>query len=85
MKVAVTQTQFDALVSFDFSTAGIFRAKLTKQLNEGNVAAAGDGFDGWHRPLRSSSRRNSEQALFRNAHTFTVVLQGAIRQMEAAR
>lgn len=66
VKVPVTQTQFDALVSFDFNTGGIHRAKLTKKLNEGDIAGAAAAFDGWRRPPEIVPRRNAEKALFRD-------------------
>ena len=63
IKVALKQHQFDALVSFDFNTGGIFRAKLTEAINRGNLS--GDGFMGWVRPKEILKRRKAEQALFR--------------------
>ncbi len=62
--VPLTQHEFDALVSFDFNTGGIFRARLVKHLNEGDRAAAAAGFDGWHRPPEIVPRRNAEKRLF---------------------
>jgi len=38
--VPLKQHQFDALVSFDFNTGGIFKAQLTKQINSGDKAYA---------------------------------------------
>lgn len=63
IKMPLTQYQFDALVSFDFNTGGIHRAKLTKQINAGNMS--GDGFMGWLRPVEIKKRRAAEQRLFR--------------------
>lgn len=56
------QHQFDALVSFDLNTGGIFRAKLTEAINRGDMS--GDGFMGWLKPKSIVRRRRDEQALF---------------------
>lgn len=68
VKVHVSQTEFDALVSFDLNTGGIYRAQLTKYLNAGNKqAAAGgnsSGFMGWTKPSAIIPRRKKEQKLF---------------------
>ena len=66
VKVNLKQHEFDALVSFDFNTGGIHRAKLTEHLNKGDRAAAADGFMGWLRPPEIKSRRESEMRLFRD-------------------
>lgn len=66
VKVPLKQHQFDALVSFDFNTGGIHRAKLTRKLNDGDLAGAAAAFDGWHRPPEIVGRRNAEKALFRD-------------------
>lgn len=42
--VRLEQHEFDALVSFDFNTGGIYRANLTKQLNTGNRVKAAQSF-----------------------------------------
>lgn len=63
LRVTVTQAEFDALVSFDFNTGGIFRAKLTKAINEGKVDAS-KRFMGWLRPPEIRSRREAEMDLF---------------------
>lgn len=60
------QHQFDALVSFDFNTGGIFRANLTKDINAGRMD--GNGFMGWVRPKEIIKRRQAEQALFRTGN-----------------
>ena len=39
IKVPLSQYQFDALVSFDFNTGGIHRAKLTRRINAGDAGA----------------------------------------------
>jgi len=66
VKVPLQQHEFDALVSFDFNTGGIHRAKLTEHLNKGDRAAAARGFMGWLRPPEIRSRRESEMRLFRD-------------------
>jgi lysozyme len=63
IKVPLKQHQFDALVSFDFNTGGIYKAKLTQAINRGDFS--GDGFMGWVRPKEIIKRRMAEQALFR--------------------
>jgi lysozyme len=66
VKVPLAQHEFDALVSFDFNTGGIYRAKLTKHLNRGDRKAAAAAFMGWTRPAEIIPRRQKEQALFRD-------------------
>jgi len=63
IKVPLTQYEFDALVSFDFNTGGIHRAKLTKAINAGDKS--GDGFMGWLRPPEIRKRRTAEMNLFK--------------------
>lgn len=64
VKVPVKQYQFDALVSFDFNTGGIFKANLTKWLNDGYPKKAAEGFMGWLRPAEIRKRRTAEMNLF---------------------
>lgn len=64
--VPVSQSEFDALVSFHYNTGGIARAQLTGHLNEGRRSEAARAFDGWHRPPEIIPRRNKEKALFAN-------------------
>jgi len=78
--VPLEQHEFDALVSFDFNTGGIFRAKLVKHLNAGDREAAAAGFDGWHRPPEIVPRRDAEKRLFRDgvyAHGGMATIYGA--------
>jgi lysozyme len=63
IKVPLEQHEFDALVSFDFNTGGIHRAKLTAAINSGDKSGA--GFMGWLRPPEIRKRRTAEMALFR--------------------
>ena len=70
------QHQFDALVSFDFNTGGIWyrnkktdkmaHAKIVQHLNMGDIEAAGDAFMGWLKPPEIKNRREGEQELFRS-------------------
>ncbi len=60
------QHEFDALVSFDFNTGGIYRAKLTKSLNSGNKVEAAKGFMGWVKPPEIKKRRTAEMNLFKS-------------------
>lgn len=61
--VSLSQYQFDALVSFDFNTGGIHRAKLTRAINSGDPDAARH-FMGWLRPPEIRKRRTAEMRLF---------------------
>jgi lysozyme len=63
IKVPLTQYEFDALVSFDFNTGGIHRAKLTKAINAGDKSGA--GFMGWLKPPEIRKRRTAEMNLFK--------------------
>jgi len=63
VKVPLKPHEFDALVSFDFNTGGIYKAKLTEAINRGDKS--GGGFMGWIRPKEITNRRKAEQALFR--------------------
>jgi lysozyme len=62
VKVPLKSHEFDALVSFDFNTGGIFKAKLTEAINRGDKS--GDGFMGWIKPKEITKRRQAEMALF---------------------
>lgn len=61
--VPLAQHEFDALVSFDFNTGGIYRAKLTQAINDGHPVASRHFF-GWLRPPEIRKRRAAERALF---------------------
>ena len=65
VKVPLHQHQFDALVSFDFNTGGIFRARLTQHLNAGDLDRAAAAFMGWRKPPEIIGRRTKEMELFR--------------------
>lgn len=64
VNVPLSQHQFDALVSFDFNTGGIFKAKLTESLNAGDYQKAGERFMGWLKPPEIRGRRTQEMNLF---------------------
>lgn len=64
IRVPLKQHEFDALVSFDFNTGGIHRAKLTAAINRGEKDAARH-FMGWLRPIEIKKRRTAEMRLFR--------------------
>ena len=63
IKVPLSQYQFDALVSFDLNTGGIYRANLTKAINAGDPDASRHFF-GWLRPPEIRKRRTAEKRLF---------------------
>jgi lysozyme len=63
IKVPLLQHEFDALVSFDFNTGGIYRAKLTAAINAGDKSGA--GFMGWLSPPEIRKRRTAEMNLFK--------------------
>lgn len=63
IRVPLKQHEFDALVSFDFNTGGIYRAKLTKAINAGE-ANASRHFMGWLKPPEIRKRRTAEKRLF---------------------
>jgi lysozyme len=64
VKVDVSQTEFDALVSFHFNTGAIKRASLVKSLNAGNRKKAAEEFLNWKKPPEIIKRRKKEQKLF---------------------
>jgi lysozyme len=64
INVPLLQHQFDALVSFDFNTGGIHRARLTAAINAGDPEAA-QHFLGWLKPPEIRKRRTAEMNLFR--------------------
>lgn len=64
VKVELSQHQFDALVSFDYNTGGIYEASLTKSLNKGDYKKAGKQIMNWNKPKEIIPRRKAEQDLF---------------------
>lgn len=66
VKSALTQNQFDALVSFVFNIGVDAFAKSTmkKMLDAGYYSAAAKQFDRWVIPKEITSRRMSEKAQF---------------------
>ena len=63
IRVPLEQHEFDALVSFDFNTGGIYRAKLTEAINN-KQRDASKHFYGWLRPPEIRKRREAEARLF---------------------
>jgi len=67
VKVPVSQTEFNALVSFDLNSGGIFKANLTKTLNAGGSRSkVASQFMGWSKPPEIIPRRRAESILFRS-------------------
>lgn len=75
VKVTLAQHEFDALVSFDFNTGGIFyknssgkwvNADLVTKLNAGDRAGAASAFMNWVKPASIYERRKAERDLFRH-------------------
>lgn len=66
VKVPISQTQFDALVSFHFNTGRIGTAALVTSLNAGDKAKAAAEFMNWKKPPEIIGRRTKEQKLFRD-------------------
>ncbi|WID99685.1 lysozyme (plasmid) [Bosea vestrisii] len=64
VKVKVSQTEFDALVSFHFNTGGIAKAALVTSLNAGDRKKAAAEFLNWKKPPEILKRRTKEQTLF---------------------
>ncbi len=64
--VPVEQNQFDALVSFahNIGVAGVMNSWVVREINAGNLTAAANAFDNWHKPPSITSRRNGEKAQF---------------------
>ena len=69
VKVALTQNQFDALVSFVFNIGetAFRRSTLLRVLNTGDYVEAANCFDMWHKPKEIIGRRDSERDQFRSA------------------
>ena len=69
VKVALTQNQFDALVSFVFNIGetAFRRSTLLRVLNTGDYEEAAKCFDMWHKPKEIIGRRDSEREQFRSA------------------
>ncbi len=78
----IKQHQFDALVSFHYNTGAIGRATLTQLLNKGDLDGAAKAFLNWRTPTEILSRRQAEQALFRDGTYPTTTL--TVWQVSAA-
>jgi lysozyme len=77
VKVPITQSQFDALVSFDFNTGGLAKSTLLKRLNAGAAAEVPDQLMRWTRASGKVlpglvRRRRSEANLFMGIRPFIV-------------
>lgn len=65
LKVPVSQHEFDALVSFDYNTGGIFTCSTVRVLNQGGDRKhAGELLMLWNKPKRLIGRRSKEKILF---------------------
>ena len=64
--VPLKQHQFDALVSFDFNTGGIYRSRTRKLINEKKYEEGGKAMMGWTKPSILEARRKREVNLFLN-------------------
>lgn len=62
--VPLKQHEFDAAVSFDFNTGGIFSAEWVRSLNAGNRELAAAQIMNWSKPKEIIPRRAAEQRLF---------------------
>ena len=65
-RVPLTQSQFDAAVSFHFNTGAIARASWVRDFNRGDKAAAIKGIMNWKKPPEIIPRRKAERDLFAN-------------------
>ena len=66
VKVPMTQSEYDAAVSFHYNTGAIGSATWVKDWNAGNKAKAITGIMSWKKPASIIPRRKAEQALFRD-------------------
>jgi len=64
VNVPVSQSEFDAMVSFHFNTGGIARASFVKRLNAGDRKGAAERIMLWNKPAAIIGRRKKEQKLF---------------------
>lgn len=60
----LTQTQFDAAVSFDFNTGAVHRASWVQHFNNNDPELARDAFMAWRKPKEIIPRRKKERDLF---------------------
>jgi lysozyme len=67
VKVPISQTQFDALVSFAFNigATAFRRSSVVKRLNEGDHPSAAEAMLLWRNPPEIEGRRRKEYALFK--------------------
>jgi lysozyme len=77
VKVALTDDQYGALVSFHFNTGGLGRSTMLQMLNNGNYASAADQFTRWNkaggRVLPGLTRRRlSEKNLYNGLENYII-------------
>lgn len=61
--VEVPQHVFDAMVSFDYNTGGIFKARWAKEAKRGNIGRASKLIMNWRKPPQIIPRRRREKSL----------------------
>jgi len=64
INVVVSQSEFDAAVSFHYNTGAIASATWVKTLNAGDREKAGQQIMNWSKPPEIIPRRTAEQVLF---------------------
>jgi lysozyme len=66
VRVALTQSQFDALVSFAYNVGvrAFESSTMLRYINAGEMGAAALEFNRWHIPPEITARRNAEKAQF---------------------
>ncbi len=69
VKAPLTQTQFDALVSFVFNIGAraFERSTMKRLLDKGMYEESAEQFDRWHIPPEIVGRRNSEKKQFQSS------------------
>jgi lysozyme len=68
VKVSISQSQFDALVSlcFNIGPSAFGRSTVLKRLNEGDYLGAAEAILMWNKPPEIIGRRRREYALFKS-------------------
>lgn len=79
--VPLTQTQFDALVSFDFNTGKLHKSTLLKKLNSGDYNAVPSELNKWV----FSSKRRVKGLVNRRADEITLWNSQAVRDVDEPR
>jgi len=66
LTVKISQSQFDALVSFQYNTGGFGRSTLKSRINSsGSAQSIFDAFLMWNKPKEIIGRRTNEANLYR--------------------